>query len=87
MTDSKKAFTTAHMEQLRRLGMGGYPCATYAANEIEQLNGYAYALECALVYGFSNHKEVREMIKVMRARLAPDVDLPEVPTEEVDDDR
>ena len=80
MADRKATFTNAHMEQLRRLGMGGYPCATYATMEITQLNEYAYALECALVYGFSNHDEVREMIIEMREKFAPNVDLPVVPT-------
>lgn len=66
------------MEQLRRLGMGGYPCATLAAREIEQLNVYAYALEKALIFGFSNPEEVREMIMKMREMFAPDVDMPEL---------
>ena len=74
-----KAFTSDHMDQLRRLGMGGYPCATYAAREIEQLNEYAYALEYAMVYGFSNREEVRGMIGDLRSRFAPDVEMPEVP--------
>ena len=72
------AFKPHHMDQLRRLGMGGYPCATFAAREIEQLNAYAYALESALVFGFSNKEEVREMIAAMREKFAPDVDFPEV---------
>lgn len=67
------------MDQLRRLGMGGYPCATYAVREIEQLNMYAYALETALVFGFSNAEEVRQMIAFMREKFAPDVDMPDVP--------
>ena len=79
-------FTYSHMEQLRRLGMGGYPCATYAAREIEQLNEYAYALECALLHGFSNTEEVRGMIAAMRGRLAPDVELPELEGRSVCDD-
>lgn len=80
----RAAFTADHMEQLRRLGMGGYPCATYAAREIEQLNAYAYALESALVFGFSNRDEVREMLRDMRRRIAPDVDFPELPRMEVE---
>lgn len=73
------AFKPYHMEQLRRLGMGGHPCATFAAREIEQLNEYVYALELVLVRGFSNGDEVRELIVAMRDEFAPDVDLPEVP--------
>ena len=80
------AFTHSHMEQLRKLGMGGYPCATYAAREIEQLNEYVYALECALLYGFSNKEEVRGMIAAMRERFAPDVELPTLEGREVCDD-
>lgn len=72
------AFKQRHMEELRRLGMGGYPCATFAAREIEQLNVYAYALERALMFGFSNTEEVREMIAEMRGRFAPDVDMPKL---------
>lgn len=72
------ALTQAHIDQLRRLGMGGYPCATFAAREIEQLNVYAYALERALMFGFSNTEEVREMIADMRERFAPDVDMPKL---------
>ena len=79
-------FTHTHMEQLRRLGMGGYPCATYAVREIEQLNEYAYALECALLYGFSNKEEVRVMIASMRERFAPDVELPTLEGRSVCDD-
>lgn len=75
----RAAFTADHMERLKRLGMGGYPCATYAAREIEQLNAYAYALEAALVFGFGNRDEVREMLRDMRERFAPDVDMPELP--------
>ena len=71
-------FKPRHMEELRRLGMGGYPCATFAAREIEQLNVYAYALERALMFGFSNTEEVREMIADMRERFAPDVDMPKL---------
>lgn len=71
-------FKPRHMEELRRLGMGGYPCATFAAREIEQLNVYAYALERALMFGFSNTEEVREMIAEMRERFAPDVDMPKL---------
>lgn len=69
------------MEQLQRLGMGGYPCATLAAREIDQLNVYAYALERALMFGFSNTEEVREMIIKMREMFAPDVDMPELKCE------
>ena len=83
---SKMAFTNAHMEHLRKLGMGGYPCATYAAREIEQLNEYAYALECALLFGFSNTDEVREMIAAMRERFAPDVELPDLEGREACDE-
>lgn len=72
-------FTSDHMDELRRLGMGGYPCATYAAREIEQLNEYVYALEVALVFGFSNKEEVCWMIEHMRGKFAPDVLLPEIP--------
>lgn len=71
-------FKPRHMEELRRLGMGGYPCATFAAREIEQLNVYVYALEQALMFGFSNTEEVREMIAEMRERFAPDVDMPKL---------
>ena len=77
----KHPFTHDHMDQLRRLGMGGYPCATLAAREIEQLNEYAYVLENALVFGFPNSEEVRQMIAVLRENFAPDVELPEVPGE------
>lgn len=79
---SGMTFKPYHMEQLRNLGMGGYPCATYAAHEIEQLNEYVYVLECALVFGFSNEDEVRQMITVLRELYAPDVDMPEVPKAE-----
>ena len=79
MSDKSYAFQPYHMDELRRLGMGGYPCATFAAREIGQLNEYAYALECALVFGFSNKEEIRQMIADMREMFAPDVDFPEVP--------
>lgn len=79
MSGKRTAFKPHHMEQLRKLGVSGYPCATFAAQEIEQLNAYAYALESALVFGFSNTEEVRQMILLMRGKFAPDVDFPEVP--------
>ena len=82
---SKMTFTHAHMEQLRKLGMGGYPCATYAAREIEQLNEYAYALECVLLNAFPGIDEVRVVLANMRERFAPDVELPELEGREVRD--
>ena len=78
---NEHCFTSDHMEQLRRLGMGGHPCATYAAREIEQLNEYAYALEYALV--FFSQGTLRELIADMRQRWAPDVAMPEIPRVEV----
>ena len=74
-------FKQHHMEQLQRLGMSGYPCAALAAREIDQLNVYAYALETALIFGFSNPEEVRGMIMKMRETFAPDVDMPELKCE------
>lgn len=79
MSKKPTALKPYHMDELCRLGMGGYPCATLAAREIQQLNAYAYALESALVLGFDNREEVREMIAGMREMFAPDVDFIEVP--------
>lgn len=80
MSGKPTAFKPHHMDELRKLGMGGYPCATFAAREIQQLNAYAYALESALVFGFDNREEVRHMITGMREMFAPDVDFIEVPS-------
>lgn len=79
MSGKPKAFKPYHMDELSKLGMGGSPCATLAAREIQQLNAYAYALESALVFGFDNKEEVRQMIAVMREMFAPDVDFIDVP--------
>lgn len=78
MSRKRTAFKARHMEQLRRLGMSGYPCATLAAREIVQLNVYTYALEQVLMFGFSNTEDVQEMIAKMRDMFAPDVDMPEL---------
>lgn len=82
---SEHCFTSDHMEQLRRLGMGGHPCATYAAREIEQLNTYAYALEYALAYCYRGFPEVQGLIAGLRQRFAPDVGMPKIPRVEVDE--
>lgn len=72
-------FNLRHMEELIDIGMEGCQLASLAAREIDQLNLYAYALECALLCGFSNFEEVREMIARIREQFAPDVDLPTLP--------
>lgn len=78
-------FTEDHMDELKRLGMGGHPCATYAAREIEQLNAYAYALEYVLAYCFQNFPEVQRMIAGLRRQFAPNVGMPEIPRIDVDE--
>lgn len=80
----RAAFTADHMGKLRRLGMGGYPCATYAAREIEQLNEYVYALEAVMLFNSTNVEAVRVMLRAMRRAYAPDVDMPELPRMEVE---
>ena len=83
MSEKKTSFQPRHMDELRRLGMGGYPCATFAAMEIEQLNNYVLALEYAMVFAHSNGREVRMLLAAMRQTFAPDVEFGELP-EEVD---
>lgn len=71
----KDTFDKDELAELWALGIEGYQCAMLAAREIEQLNVYAYALECALLYGFSNSDEVAEMLTTIREQYAPDVKL------------
>lgn len=76
MDKKRTAFQASHMDELRRLGMGGYPCATYAAQEIEQLNDYVFALEVAFFHWCPDKDRALQMIEELRELFAPDVDLP-----------
>lgn len=78
---NRNAFTAEHMDELRRLEEEGHTCASYAIQEIEQLNEYTYALEYTLMHVTRN--ETRGLIEAIRGKFAPDVILPDVPESEL----
>lgn len=78
-------FTNRDLKLLAMVGKEGYPVATKAVREIEQLNNYVYALECALMFGFPKMQETKRTIEKLRGHYAPDLQLPEINTDSVEE--